>query len=401
MNDRQLDRRVEQAFERVTPDLFDSILADCGHSQGRVTALKGTKRRAWKKQLAGIAAALALLICGGAGFYGYQAANTPTAVVSLDVNPSVEIIVNRNEKVIRVNPVNQDGETIIGDMDFSGSSLEVTVNALIGSMLRNGYLSDLANSILVSVDSTDAAEARELREKLSREIDQLLQTGSFSGAVLSQVVSHDEELEALAAEHGISLGKAQLIRRIAGDGSKYSFEELAGLNINDLNLILSASSQLPEGLSLSGSASSKGYLSPDEAIRKAMAYAELVQEDIAGATAELELEAGKMIYEVELLCGGFEYDYILNAATGETLACFKEYADDLETIAEAHAEEWEAWAEQHADELEAWAREYAGDWEAWAKDHAAELEAWAKEYAGSWEAWAGRLESWADRYFDF
>ena len=37
-------------------------------------------------------------------------------------------------------PLNEDGRTIVGDMDFSGSSLDVAVNAIIGSMLQNGYL---------------------------------------------------------------------------------------------------------------------------------------------------------------------------------------------------------------------------------------------------------------------
>lgn len=61
--------------------------------------------------------------------------------------------------MLRVNALNEDGRIVLGDMNFSGSSLDVTVNALVGSMLRNGYLSELANSILVSVDNGDPAKA--------------------------------------------------------------------------------------------------------------------------------------------------------------------------------------------------------------------------------------------------
>lgn len=100
-------------------------------------------------------------------------------------------------------------------MDFSGSSLDVTVNALIGSMLRNGYLNENANSILVSVDTRDAAKGSALREKLAGEIDSLLRTDTFSGAVLSQTVAADAALQQLAQEYGISLGKAQLVQEIA------------------------------------------------------------------------------------------------------------------------------------------------------------------------------------------
>ena len=95
------------------------------------------------------------------------------------------------DRVLRVNALNEDGRIVLGDMNFSGSSLDVTVNALIGSMLRNGYLNENANSILVSVDTRDAAKGSALREKLAGEIDSLLRTDTFSGAVLSQTVAAD------------------------------------------------------------------------------------------------------------------------------------------------------------------------------------------------------------------
>lgn len=130
--------------------------------------------------------------------------------MSLDVNPSVEIQVNRKDQVLEVTPLNEDGKRVIGDMDFSGSDLDVTVNALIGSMLQNGYLSELANSILISVDNDDAQRGAELQEQLTQEVNNLLQTNSFSGAVLSQTVSDDNALRAQAEQYGITLGKAQL-----------------------------------------------------------------------------------------------------------------------------------------------------------------------------------------------
>ena len=48
--------------------------------------------------------------------------------------------------------VREDAEKVVGDMDFSGASLEITVNALIGAMYRHGYLGELANSVLVTVN---------------------------------------------------------------------------------------------------------------------------------------------------------------------------------------------------------------------------------------------------------
>ena len=57
--------------------------------------------------------------------------------------------------------------------------------------LRNGYLNDIANSILVSVDNADPAAAAVLQQRLAAEISGLLQTDTFSGAI----VKSDKEFE--------------------------------------------------------------------------------------------------------------------------------------------------------------------------------------------------------------
>ena len=52
-------------------------------------------------------------------------------------------------------------------MELEGSSLDVAVNALIGSMLQNGYLDDLRNSIHVSVTDGDSARAQALQNSVA------------------------------------------------------------------------------------------------------------------------------------------------------------------------------------------------------------------------------------------
>ena len=70
--------------------------------------------------------------------------------------------------------------------------------------LRNGYLNDIANSILVSVDNADPAAAAVLQQRLAAEISGLLHTDTFSGAyeyeyevdaVSGAIVKSDKEFE--------------------------------------------------------------------------------------------------------------------------------------------------------------------------------------------------------------
>ena len=82
----------------------------------------------WVKRITGVAAAFIIAAAGIAGALAYQANYAVHATVSLDVNPSIEIKLSRNERVLDVIAQNKDAEVVVGNMDFSGSSLDVTVN---------------------------------------------------------------------------------------------------------------------------------------------------------------------------------------------------------------------------------------------------------------------------------
>ena len=177
-----------------------------------------TKRKPGWAKLGIMAACLALVLCTGIATHAIRS-NATAGTFTMDVNPSVEIRVNKKERVLEVNPLNEDGKVIVGDMDLSGSDVDVAVNAMIGSMLKSGYLNELANSILISVDNEDTARGAALQERLSAEVSKLLQTETFSGAVLSQTVVEDNDLRQLAdktngirQQHFLCLGNAQLAR---------------------------------------------------------------------------------------------------------------------------------------------------------------------------------------------
>ena len=85
-------------------------------------------------------------------------------------------------------------------MKFAGSKLDATVNDLISSMMKNGYISDDANCILVSVDSNDQTVGQKLQTKLMTEISSIIKDGNVEGAILAQTVSKDEDIQKLAVQ---------------------------------------------------------------------------------------------------------------------------------------------------------------------------------------------------------
>ena len=326
-NDKSIETKLRSAVSHAVPDALDDILSACDHEKGKVIYME-KKRTSPLRGFAAIAAVLVLIVAGVFAMktFGGSSADTLAAVVSLDVNPSIELNVDKDENVLSAKGLNADGKTVLGDMQLKGSKLDVAVNAIIGSMLQNGYLDDMANSILLSVSGVDGYNAETLRSKLASDVNKQLK----DCAVLSQDVSGaDSETVKLAEKYDISVGKAALIRQIVSADARHSFEELAPLSINELNL-------LADGKSLgtidsTGKASSKAYIGRDAALEAALKHASLSKNDVRNIDIELDYEYGSMVYEVEFEVGTTtEYEYDINAATGEIVWYEKDSGGNIE-----------------------------------------------------------------------
>ena len=329
-NEQEIKAMVKKAYSAATPDVLESVLSDCKKLKGRVTPMK---KKNYLKSIIAAAAAVVFVLAGVIGFGTYQKANKVVSTVALDVNPGIEITVNAKEKVLDVKAMNDDAKKVIGDMNFKGSDLDVAVNALIGSMLRCGYLSEITNSILVSVDSSDAAQGEALQKRIAAEIEAILNQNG-GGSVLSQTVSHDAELEKLAAEYGITLGKAKLIQQITSASPLYTFESLVSLSINDLNLLMNSGKLNLGGIDRSGTPASGAYIGEEAAKRIALEHAGVAESEITGYECEMDYEHGRMVYDIEFsgsdsTNGGYiEYDYHIDAENGEILKYDFEHDDD-------------------------------------------------------------------------
>ena len=183
----------------------------------------------------------------GTSFYGnYNLNKRIDSTIGFDVNPSIEINVNKKNKVISARAFNSEGKSIINDMNLKDSDLNIAVNAIIGSMYKNGYLNELKNSILVTVENKDKKKAEKLQTDLTKEINSTLSTYNVEGAILTQGYVDDDAIEKKAKELGLSKGKTEFIERILEngltkqDGTPYIFDDLVDLKINELNVILNS-----------------------------------------------------------------------------------------------------------------------------------------------------------------
>ena len=316
MKEQDAEVRLARAIEDAAPNRLDELLEVREEARRQekivdISAPPKKKGRRWRNFAAAAAAALVLVI-GGGSFFGWRYANTPDSLVGIDVNPSVQLSVSRNEKVLRCEALNAEGAEIIDGMDLQGARLNVAVNALIGSMVQRGYIDDLKNSVLITVENKDAAKAQALQESLMADVNGLLAGESVDASVMTQTITiRDQTITSQAEAYGISEGKAALIQRILDTDPTLTFDALSRLSVNDLSLLLQAKQADTSGLTVTGQASDKAYIGLDKAT-------EIVLAQLPGATLneiEFDYDDG-MVYEAELRKDGYEYDVEIDALTG-------------------------------------------------------------------------------------
>ena len=308
MTNEKMEQRLAAALEKTAPNDVSGVLSRCEERKGTVipmTTKKTTKRR-WTSL---IAACLAVMLLGGGLFY--QRANAVASVVSLDVNPSIELKVNRSEKVLVCTPLNEDAKAILADMsngaDLKGAKLDVAVNAIVGSLVRNGYLNSISSAIMISVEDKDTARAEKLQRELTSAVDGVLQTSEAKAAVLTQTLTQDAAREQQARENNISTGKAALVNRVLAINPALKFDALAKLSVEELKDLAEAGAPaMPIGM--------------DAAAYAAEQYAGTSALDSVTAEVDSELDESPAHYEVELHTAWGEFEYLVDAYTGNVLS---------------------------------------------------------------------------------
>lgn len=339
MKTSEIEIKLANEISNEVPDVLDSILSRCEATEQNVIEFSQLqskpKNNAWIKSLCATAAALAVIVGGYLGIGQYQTAIAVESVITLDVNPSVRLEVNKNEKVISATGLNEDGIALLCEIEQDGEklkskSLEVAVNVLITAMVEDGYLSQTSNSILVTVNNSDEKKSAEIKAQLLISVDTALTEKGIEGAILGQSGAENEKITELAAQYGISEGKASFIEKIIIKAPGLSFDDLAGLNINDLSLLAKKWLGEIDKLTIIGTPNDNGVISAENAIESACSDVNIT----IGSSAEIgsiQLENGKLVYEVTVKAGNTLYDYVIDAKTGEVINWVSKLIEDEST----------------------------------------------------------------------
>lgn len=324
MKNRKTENSIREEVMKSKPDNIEGILRQCGKQEDIISVKRtgNTKKTGWLKTACCIAAALVILAVGA--FAANGIISKPVTVISLDVNPSIELKLRGSGRVAQAKALNDDAQKLLEGMELEGTDKNTAVNAIIGSMVRAGYLNSLSNSVLVTVEGKNASG---VEKEIMEIINGILAQSINGGAVVGQKLTKSGEAALLAQRHGISEGKAQLVLEVARLNPMLVPDELAKLSINELNVLLSAKEAQTE-VSKSGEVSTKAYIGAEKALEIALAHAGVQKGAVKDIEVELDFKRGIMVYEVEFKTGGMEYEHLINAITGEIIEDKQKLDDD-------------------------------------------------------------------------
>jgi len=128
-----LENELRTALERVkaTEEMKERTLAHLA-AQRRQRCSGPVGRRV----LAAACAALALL----AGVRAWRGSREPVAYVSVDVNPSVELALDRRDRVVSATAYNEDGAAVLEQVELEGASCGEALETLLTSEAMAPYL---------------------------------------------------------------------------------------------------------------------------------------------------------------------------------------------------------------------------------------------------------------------
>ena len=238
-----MEKELQEAVQNLIPnDLFTRITAELDSKEEGAKMEKVLVRRIERKstspglktvmQLAAACVALVLLV---GGIFYYRGNLMVDSLVDLDVNPGIELLTNQKNRVLEAYATNGDGDKVLSGMDLQNVDLQVALNAIVGSMVQQGYMTKDTKGVLVTVQNKDQKKADNLRKLVVKEMEIALSTEDMNAAVFHQVISiQNNNASAFARKNNISLGKAVFVLNLANKASSLNAKELAKMKISEI-----------------------------------------------------------------------------------------------------------------------------------------------------------------------
>ena len=170
-------------------------------------------------------------------------------IITLDINPSIELTLDKEKKIVDVKALNDDAKDVISN-EVKGKELKDGLFLIVDKLIEKDYVRDGYVDVIlykegkIEDDYVIDEVTKAFREK---EIDPHL-------AIITEVSKEDKKL---AKKYGITPAKAAYINGLIKENDNFSFEELSDKPISEMKEMAESGYYCEEGYKLEGSNCSK------------------------------------------------------------------------------------------------------------------------------------------------
>lgn len=230
MQEKDIREKLNQELEEMAPDMLEKILSKPIEPVKNEKELFGRNKPLFKEKknikqyfivpaMLAVAACLVMAVILMKPLFNVQNNNTKMAFsIIVDVNPSVEIQVNKDGKVDRVLADNKDAKSMIReingeikkDYDYNDA-----MKVVIKNFKKNGYLKKKNSAMLVSLTNEKEDVPKEKLKEIKIETTKVLADKKIKCKTVFQNCKIDGDVKKVAKKNDVSVGKASLCTKLA------------------------------------------------------------------------------------------------------------------------------------------------------------------------------------------
>ncbi len=195
-----------------------------------------------KKLIIPIIIFLLLIIVGVVCYFVFK--DNTKAIITLDINPSIELKIDTDDKITSIKALNDDGKDIVDD-SLIGKTLDDALTTITDNIVDKDYMGDDGATIIMHT------EGKIDNKKVEDIIHQKFDGRKIHVEVITieKITKEDEEL---AKKYNISPAKASYINTIAKENKEIPVEDIINKPVDELKETKETGKYCDKGYTLRG-----------------------------------------------------------------------------------------------------------------------------------------------------
>ena len=239
MKKNEIKQRLERSVNEAPMDVFARIQETPVRKMERHDEItrQRKKRRSpiLSRPVALGVSMMIIMIFAVTGWYQYMV--SPDSHLYFDVNPGVEIVMNRREQVIDLIGINEKGKAVVEAVEYKGEDLAAVQHRILEEMVERNILESSRQIMLVSALHRDPDTSQRIAREFDQGIHRFFGDREMELVVFRQSIVRSNTLDEFGEIYNLSIGKMTFIRNLMILNSDLELEDLVERSLEELLLI--------------------------------------------------------------------------------------------------------------------------------------------------------------------